>query len=73
MTLVTKEEKEVLYIPNRAVTRENEKSYVKIKDTNGNIRKVSVSTGFSDGINVEILEGLLEGDTILVESKVNKS
>ena len=73
VTLVTKEEKEVLYIPNRAVTRENEKSYVKIKDTNGNIRKVSVSTGFSDGINVEILEGLSEGDTILVESKVNKS
>lgn len=72
VTLITKEMKEVLYVPNRAITRENEKSYVKIKDANGNVKKVSVETGFSDGVNVEIVKGLSENDVVLVESKVTR-
>ena len=32
-----------------------------------------VTTGFSDGVNVEIIEGLSEGDVVLIESKVSES
>lgn len=73
MTFITKETKEVLYVSNRAVVREGGRSYVKVKESDGNIRKQEVKTGFSDGINVEIREGLSEGDKVLIESKVNES
>ncbi len=71
VTFITKETKEVLYVSNRAVTRDGGKSYVKLKDESGNIKKKEVVTGFSDGVNVEICEGLSEGDIVLIESKVN--
>ncbi len=67
VTFITKESAEVLYIPNRAVIREGTASYVKLRDENGNIVTRKVTAGFSDGVHVEIKEGLSEGDTILIE------
>lgn len=72
ITFITKENEEVLYVSNRAVFREGIKSYVKVKEADGNIKKVRVTTGFSDGVNVEIVEGLSAGDVVLIESKVEK-
>lgn len=71
ITFITKESEEVLYVSNRSIIREGKKSYVKRKDKNGKIEKCEVVTGFSDGINVEILEGLNVGDIVLIESKVS--
>lgn len=71
ITFITRESEEVAYVSNRAIIREGKKSYVKVKDEKGNITKTEVVTGFSDGINVEILEGLNVGDTVLIESKVS--
>lgn len=73
VTFVTKETQEVTYVSNRAITREGTKSYVKVRDESGNIVKKEVTTGFSDGTNVEIVEGLSEGDVVLIESKVSES
>lgn len=73
ITFITKESKEVLYVSNRAIIREGTTSYVKTRDENGKIRKQEVTTGFSDGVNVEIVEGLSEGDTVLIESKVSEA
>lgn len=73
VTFVTKETQEVLYVSNRAIFREGTRSYVKIRDEVGNIQEKDVITGFSDGINVEIVEGLSEGETVLIESKVSES
>ncbi len=73
VTFITKESKEVIYVANRAVTREGSVSYVKMKDENGTIVQKEIKTGFSDGINVEVLEGLSEGDVVLIESKVSES
>lgn len=73
VTFVTKEMKQVCYVSNRAILREGIRSYVKMRDDNGNIVKQEVTTGFSDGINVEIIAGLSEGDTVLIESKVGET
>ena len=73
VTFITKETETVVYVSNRAVSRENGKSYVKKKEADGSITLQEVTTGFSDGINVEIKEGLSEGDTVLIESKVSDS
>jgi HlyD family secretion protein len=72
ITFITKESEQVVYIANRAVIRDGSKSYVKIKDSDGSVMKQEVTTGFSDGINVEITEGLSEGDIVLIESKVSE-
>lgn len=71
ITFITKESREVIYVSNRAVIRKDGKSYVKMKDDNGNVKTVEVQTGFSDGVNVEIVEGLSQGDIVLIESKVS--
>ena len=71
VTFITKEIQEVTYVSNRAVVREGTKSYVKMKDENGKVVKKEVVTGFSDGVNVEIIEGLQEGDMVLIESRVS--
>ena len=73
VTCVTKETKEVTYVYNRAIFRDGTRSYVKVRDENGNIVEKDVTTGFSDGVNVEITEGLSQGDTVLIESKVSES
>lgn len=71
VTCVTKETKEVTYVSNRAI--DGTRSYVKVRDENGSIVEKDVTTGFSDGVNVEITEGLSQGDTVLIESKVSES
>ena len=73
VTCVTKETKEVTYVSSRAIFRDGTRSYVKVRDENGNIVEKDVTTGFSDGVNVEITEGLSQGDTVLIESKVSVS
>lgn len=73
VTCVTKETKEVTYVSNRAIFRDGTRSYVKVRDEDGNIIEKDVTTGFSDGVNVEITEGLSQGDTVLIESKVSES
>lgn len=73
VTCVTKETKEVTYVSNRAIFRDGTRSYVKVRDENGSIVEKDVTTGFSDGVNVEIIEGLSQGDTVLIESKVSES
>ncbi len=72
ITFITKEMEEVLYVSNRAIFREGTKSYVKVMNDYGKISEKTISTGFSDGINVEIVEGLSEGDIVLIESKVTE-
>ena len=70
VTFIQKQVEDVLYVSNKTIINEGTASYVKVKDADGNIKKVEVTTGFSDGINVEITSGLSEGDTVLIESQV---
>jgi HlyD family secretion protein len=71
ITLVTKETREVTYVSNRAIFRDGTRSYVKVRDENSEVVEKDVVTGFSDGVNVEIVEGLSKGDVVLIESKVS--
>jgi HlyD family secretion protein len=63
--IITKKE-DILLIPERLITFENDSSFVEIQDSLGSVARQSVQTGLSDGINIEIVEGLSEGD-LLVE------
>lgn len=58
------EHKSVLIVSERLILSEDEKRYVEVKQDD-TISKVDVKTGLSDGLNIEILEGLKEGDLIV--------
>lgn len=71
VTFVTGQSEETLYVLKRAIVTENDKNYVKIKNEDGMVLKKEVTTGFTDGTNIQILSGLKEGDIVLIESKVS--
>lgn len=58
------EHKDVLIVPERLILSEGERRYVEVKQDEI-ISEVDVKTGLSDGLNIEILEGLKEGDLIV--------
>ncbi len=59
-----REKKDVLIIPERLVTFEEGKRYVEIKEGE-TIRKVEIKTGLSDSLNIEVVEGLKEGQQVV--------
>ncbi len=52
--------------------RLTEKPFVEVETSEQKFKKVNVTLGISDGINVEILEGLEDGDKIKVWNKASK-
>ena len=55
---------DVLTVPESALEFVKEESYVYKKAQDGTYTKTKVETGLSDGVNIEIKEGLSEGDTV---------
>jgi HlyD family secretion protein len=52
--------------------RKTEKPYIEIKNTEGKFDKKEVKLGTSDGVNVEILEGVTKKDEIKIWNKTSK-
>ena len=55
---------DVLTVPESALEFVKEESYVYKKGQDGTYTKTKVETGLSDGVNIEIKDGLSEGDTV---------
>lgn len=55
---------DVLTVPESALEFVKEESYVYKKAQDGTYTKTKVETGLSDGVNIEIKDGLSEGDTV---------
>ncbi len=64
--IILREKKGVLLIPERVLEFRNDSTFVKVPNPEGeDSLEVAVETGMSDGINIEIVSGLREGDEIL--------
>ena len=72
VTFVTEETADVLYVSRRAIITEDDKTYVKVKTADGSVEIKEVTTGLSDGSNIEISGDIAEGDTVLIESSITK-
>jgi HlyD family secretion protein len=55
---------QVVLIPERLVLFENGKKLVEVPDGEAT-KKVEIKTGLSDGLNIEVLEGLKDGDKVV--------
>ncbi len=65
--IIIKKKENILVIPERLVEFVEDSAFVQVKDTtSGKIKRIRIKTGLSDGLNIEVTEGLVEGD-ILVE------
>ena len=72
ITFVTDSVENVLYVSSSAiVTGEDGSTGVYVEDAEGNMVLQPVTTGFSNGTETEIVEGLSEGDTIYIASTVS--
>lgn len=72
-TLVQGSARDCLYINEQAVTTKDGKTTVLVKGADGNGVETEVTTGFSDGQYIEIISGVNEGDTVLVQSALGGS
>jgi len=65
--IVIQEKKDVLVIAERLVTFDKEKAFVELPaaQPKGDPVKHEIKTGLSDGINLEVAEGLKEGDQVV--------
>lgn len=67
VTFIIEETQDIIYVPRKAIVEENGKKYVYVKS--GEAYELSpVTTGFTDGVYVEILTGLQEGDIYYIAS-----
>ncbi|MBA1335098.1 MAG: hypothetical protein HPY66_0720 [Firmicutes bacterium] len=69
VSFIVKQKKDVLVIPNEAVKRVNGEQVVEVKKGEGETEVRKIKTGFTDGRNSEVLEGLNQGDRVLIRQK----
>ena len=62
--IVLEQAEDVLLIPESALEFEGDSTYVYLKGADGGFEKTPVSTGLSDGINIQITSGLAQGDIV---------
>jgi len=55
----------VLIIPERLITRRGDTSFVTVRTAPDKTEERRITTGLSDAINIEVLEGLREGDSLV--------
>ncbi|GIW20315.1 MAG: hypothetical protein KatS3mg065_0611 [Chloroflexota bacterium] len=65
IAVVTGEARNVLILPITAVAGESDQGYVTLLQDGSRVRR-DVRLGLTDGLNIEIREGLAEGDRVLV-------
>ena len=72
VSIIIQQKKDILLVPNRALSRQGKDTIVKLKNGETTIDQVVV-TGVSDFQNTEVLEGLKEGDKVVVTTTVQAS
>ncbi len=62
--IITKKE-DILLIPERLIQFREDTAFVERQDSTGAIDTAIIETGLSDGINIEVADGLSEGDKLV--------
>lgn len=68
--IITLEKTGVLVLPDRAISKHNGKTTVKIMTGDG-VEDREIVTGTGDGNNTEVVSGLVVGESVVIERKTN--
>lgn len=71
VSIISKEVKDVVTVPNDTVFYENGRQYVQVKDNDGNITNIDIVTGFSDGTTAEVKKGLTGNERLVSKAQVS--
>ncbi|PKK82788.1 MAG: efflux RND transporter periplasmic adaptor subunit [candidate division Zixibacteria bacterium HGW-Zixibacteria-1] len=63
--IIIKKKDSILVIPERLIEFVNDTAYVETHDSLGDTNRLVIEVGLSDGINIEVLSGLTEGDMLV--------
>ncbi|MBN2793883.1 MAG: HlyD family efflux transporter periplasmic adaptor subunit [Clostridia bacterium] len=66
--IILKEKEDILVIPNTAVSIVDNKQMVELKTEEG-YEMVNVITGLTDGMSVEVIQGLVQGDVVITRTQ----
>jgi multidrug efflux pump subunit AcrA (membrane-fusion protein) len=66
ITFLKKEKLDVLLVSNKAIFVEVGKQYVNVKTKDGKTEKRAITGGLTNGIQTEVVEGLKQGETIVI-------
>ncbi|MDM5327704.1 biotin/lipoyl-binding protein [Neobacillus sp. CF12] len=66
ITFLKKEKTDVLLVPNKAIFVEDGKQYVNVKTSGEEPEKRAITGGLTNGIQTEVVEGLKEGETVVI-------
>lgn len=64
---IIKELKNVTKVSNKAIKLSDGKQVVNLKNEDGTTKEITIQTGFSDGKFSEVIDGLKDGDIVVVE------
>lgn len=64
-SIIIHKAEDIILIPERLVRMEDSVASVEVEDTLGTITSRVIETGLSDGINIEVVTGLAEGEMIV--------
>jgi HlyD family secretion protein len=71
--IVAQEHDNVLVVPSRAITSDDQGRTVVKVETDGQVEERVVEVGLDDGLRAEITGGLSEGETVIVEVRVKSN
>ena len=60
----------MLSVPESSLEFIGDEAYVYTKADDGTYKQTKITTGLSDGVNIEVKEGLAEGDTVRGPRKI---
>jgi HlyD family secretion protein len=73
VTVIVDSAQNVLIVPESAIQTEGRNSVVEVQKDDGTTEKVTVQTGLSDGSNIEITDGLEEGQAVIIPTRAATS
>jgi RND family efflux transporter MFP subunit len=65
--IIVEHREDVLLVPERAIERDSQGNYIVWVELNGKTEARPVVIGISDGLQTEILSGLQQGETVVIE------
>ncbi len=66
VSIIVDERHDVLLVPNGAITTRGQQTYVQVMSPDGTIEERAITAGISDYQNTEVIEGLSEGEQVVV-------